>query len=347
MARIFTWTGRGGDIGQAALLKIFTKSRIQGALPGLSYVAAMGGYCISLNSFGASAGLDLGSAKSEIYLGFRLMRTSHYTGDSVLEFILGSTSLANFRITGAGQSTPRFPRFAVYSGHSGTWLANSSIVPFLNNKVDTAYVEVYYKPAASGGRWVVKVNGRTVMDFTGDTVPGSESTLDTVHFGTGLYTNDIYFYYNDIVVDDADWPGMCQMAQLSPNGAGNYAQWVPSVSPNWDCVDECPPSKTDFNKTNTADDSDSFSVADLPGEAVTVNGVSVWVWGLKENAPTPTQIKPLVRTGSTPTDYLGSGVTAGVYDTFISGFWAVNPYTSQPWSLAEVNGMEIGVKSAA
>ena len=345
MARIFTWTGRGGDVGQALLVKQFTKSRIQSTWPKMSYIAKMGGYCIDINNFGASAGVNLGSAKSEIYVAFRVMRSSYYSSNLMLEFMLGSTYLGTMSVLGGGTSQPQFPKLAVYSAHNGTLLTTGG--RFDANNVDVFFVEVYYKPAASGGRWIVKLNGRTAIDFTGDTVPGTESTVDTVHFGAGGYTNNIYFYYNDIVIDDANWPGMCQMVQLAPTGAGNYAQWVPTTSPNWDCVNECPPSKADSNKTNTADDSDSFAVADLPVEVATVNGVSIWAWGLKENAPTPTQIKALVRTGSTPTDYVGSGVTAGIYDTFISGFWATNPYTAQPWVLSEVNGMEIGVKSAA
>jgi hypothetical protein len=345
MARIFTWTGRGGDVGQALLVKQFTKSRIQSTYPKMSYIAKMGGYCIDINNFGASAGVDLGSAKSEIYVAFRVMRSSYYSSNLMLEFMLGSTYLGTMSVLAGGISQPQFPKLAVYSAHNGTLLTTGG--RFDANNVDVFFVEVYYKPAASGGRWIVKLNGRTAIDFTGDTVPGTESTVDTVHFGAGGYTNNIYFYYNDIVIDDANWPGMSQMVQLAPTGAGNYAQWVPTTSPNWDCVNECPPSKADSNKTNTADDSDSFAVADLPVEVATVNGVSIWAWGLKENAPTPTQIKALVRTGSTPTDYVGSGVTAGIYDTFISGFWATNPYTTQPWVLSEVNGMEIGVKSAA
>ena len=61
----------------------------------------------------------------------------------------------------------------------------------------------------------------------------------------------------------------------------------------------------DYNKTNTADQTDSFAATNLPAAADVVKSVNVKVFALKEQAPTPTTVKALVRTGSTPTDYSG------------------------------------------
>ena len=50
-------------------------------------------------------------------------------------------------------------------------------------------IDFYYKPHSSTGRLTVKVNNVTVIDYTGRTVPGTETTIDVFQFGTvgGLY----------------------------------------------------------------------------------------------------------------------------------------------------------------
>jgi len=344
MARIFTFTGRGGDIGTTLLGKHFTL-RTQSGKPAIAYNALMGGYCLDLSTFGCAAEVPLSPAKSEIYLSFMVISADQIYSSLMLEFTLGSTSIATLIRYNVSLSVPQFPSIGCYKGHNATWIAGCAGIN--NSQTHPDFYEVYFKPAVTTGRWVVKVNGRTVIDFTGTTVPGSESTIDGVHFGCAQYTNNVYYQFNDIVIDDANWPGSYLMERIAPAGAGNYTQWSPSAGANHECVEEFPPLSSDYVKTNSADQSDSYAPSDLPVTADSVKGVTVIAWGVKENAPTPTQTKPLLRTGGTPTDYVGDGVALGIYETLLSKTWETNPFTEAGWTVEEVNGMEIGVKSAA
>lgn len=329
------------------LRQFFTLREYTG-YPKMAYHEAMGGYCMSLGFWGMGAKIPLGSAKSEIYIAFRAMPSQDGAGDFLLAPRLSTTNLGALRRFGMGGSTLQIPYLAAYRNLDSTLLqtSTSEFVPV--DRLYAALFEIYYKPHSSSGRWIVKVNGVTAIDYTGNTVPGSESTVDSLWFGDPQYTRDVYWLINDIVVDDANWPGHYQMAVLPPTGAGNSTQWDPTTSPNWDCVNEQPPLLTgDYNKTNTSDEKDSFAAQNLPAAAAAVNGVSVIAHILKEGSPTPTQVKALVRTGSTPTDYVGSGVAADTVPKVAQAFWAVNPYTSTGWTLDEVNGMEVGYQAVA
>ena len=345
MARIFTWTGRGGDGGNALVAKQFDGQYTYLATPVFANIALMGGYCLSLPS--GACGVKIAfSAKGEIYIGMRIMPQSQDTGSRLFTFNSGTTILAQIARYNYGTGVP-FPGVYCYRGAGTTFVGGGNI--FIDDRTDMAwYIEVYYKPDATNGRLVTKINGVVDCDYTGNTVPASQTTLDNIWIGMGYANATVGWYVNDIVVDDANWPGVVNFAVLPPTGAGNSAQWSPSAgSDNFACVDESPPTLADYNKTNTADQTDSFAATNLPAAADVVKSVNVKVFALKEQAPTPTTVKALVRTGSTPTNYVGDAVAPDIYFTEIEKIWEQNPYTSSGWLVSEVNSMEIGYKSAA
>ena len=72
MARIFTWTGRGGDGGNALVAKQFDGQYTYLATPVFANIALMGGYCLSLPS--GACGVKIAfSAKGEVFIGMRIM----------------------------------------------------------------------------------------------------------------------------------------------------------------------------------------------------------------------------------------------------------------------------------
>lgn len=345
MARLWTWTGIGG--GDRNLLR----SQVD-ALTGYSddqsatieYISAFGEYGMNLGGInGPLTKINLPSSKSEIYIGFKVRSIGHDSGGRLLSFCSGSTNLATVAGVNTGTASVPFPRLAGFRGDAATWLASSSEV--FDRAVSLYYVEFYYKPHSTSGRFVMKQNGRTVFDYTGNTVPASQTSLDNIVFGSTNGVSSVSFYVNNIVIDDANWPGMSKFDHLVVNGSGNAAQWTPSTSPNNGCVDETPPSLDDINSVNSADQIDSFAAENLDALADKVKSVSVRAFGVKEGSPTPTQVKALLRTSST--DYVGDGKTLGTYLTEVRQVWQQNPYTSADWQPSEVDGLEIGYKSAA
>jgi hypothetical protein len=340
MARIFTWTGRGGDGGGTAWLqKQFESSYIFTGTPEMANVPEMGGNCLEMPMGGCGLRLASGTL-SDIYIGMRVKPKGWGDGSRLLAFQVGTTPMATVRRYGYSTGPP-FPCFYGYRGDDATLLGGGAIPAAWDG---VYYVEVYYKPDPTSGRLVIKINGRIDCDYTGQTVAASQTTFDELWLGGGYGNDYVGWYINDIVVDNANWPGMCNMAVLAPDGVGNANQWSPSAGANWECVDEKIPSPTDYNHINSAAQVDSFAVEALPAAAVAVKSVNVHVFPVKEGTPTPTQVAPLLRTGST--DYEGSGGVAGIYMKDIKTIWEENPNTTDPWAVSEVNAMEMGYKSA-
>src|SRR4030065_2328392 len=107
----------------------------------------------------------------------------------------------------------------------GTQIAAGSTVYVLN---EWLLVEVYVLINDSTGRVIVKINDAdTEIDFTGDTRNGG--TLGKIdRLGAGFSVANAFsgFYFDDFVVDDANWIGDTPLVGGSPGGAGTAAQWA-------------------------------------------------------------------------------------------------------------------------
>lgn len=216
----------------------------------------------------------------------------------------------------------------------------------------TYRIECYFKLADAGGRIVVKLDGVTVIDYTGDTKPGADTTFDCFRLGYrgaggGTTANA---YWDDFVVDNAtgegNWIGNSYIKGHAPTGAGATTSWDPSTGSNYACVDEIPGSLTDYVSTNVSNEVDTYACTDLPGTAGSVKCVQVTHQSFYEGEPTPTKVGCVVRTAST--DYAATGVSVGAsVSKRIQNLWETNPNTATAWQVSEVNGMEIGIKSLA
>ena len=208
-------------------------------------------------------------------------------------------------------------------------------------------VEVYVLINDSTGRVIVKINGAdTEIDFTGDTRNGG--TLGKIdRLGAGFSVANAFsgFYFDDFVVDDANWIGDTRIVGLSPDGAGNSAQWDPSTGANYACVDEVPASDADYVSTNVNDEIDTYSLANLGVSPYSVKSVQAMARARKEGASTPQNIALVVRTGAT--DYPSSDQALGTSFKGHVNLWEQNPNTAAAWTESDVNGLQPGVKSRA
>ena len=209
----------------------------------------------------------------------------------------------------------------------------------------TYLIEVYIKLADSGGRFVVKVDGITDIDFTGDTKTDANTQFDVVRLGfgpvAGLFTNA---YFDNFIMDDADWVGDTKIQAVVPTGAGNSTGWTPSAGANWECVDETPPNDADYVSVNAIDTTDTYATENLAGTISNVKCVQVQARVKTDGAPTPTNLKLVTRSGGT--DYLSGDNLVPVAEKSFSYLWENNPADAAAWEEADVNAMEVGIKSA-
>jgi len=293
-----------------------------------------GGYCLECT--GASDYVSRTIAADTEDYSAMLVRLPSLALTQVLGYFTGSTLLGNVAIDATG-------RILAYAGDS-TLLATSDNTL---SAATTYRIETWYKIADSpDGRIKVKVNGLTYIDFTGDTKPGADASFTAFRAGyCGVSGRNANAYYDNIILDDSAWIGNTKIQALTVTGAGTTTQFTPSAGANYECVDEVPASDTDYNSSNTVDHLDTFAMSNLTGTIISVLGVQVQARCWAEGAPTPTSLKPAIRSGGT--DYVGTAAAVGSTPTAIFYNWDLDPATSAAFIEAGVNALEAGYKSAA
>jgi len=326
MARVFIDGFESGDLG------------LWDGSAGASVTAAQSGmdgnYNVYINTTNNAHVAKNVPASSEYYVAFRFRSTSTLT--NVLMAFYNSSTVIGTLTLGSNLFSARL------GSYSGTILATGTT----SINTDTTYlIEVYLKAADSGGRWVVKVNGVTDIDYTGDTTPGP-TTIDNICFGTKFSGTCCYAYYDNIVIDNASFPGQTCIQGIKPTAAGNSTQWNPSSGSNWDCVDEIPANDNDYVSTNSNGALDLYIFSDLTGSIEEVKCVQLQARTIKNGAPTPQNLQLAVRSGGT--NYFSSSMAVPyVNPKSLFNIWQLNPNTSAAWTVSEVNAAEFGMNAVA
>jgi len=324
MARVFI---DGFESGRLDLWDSSNNASVTAAATGMD-----GSYCLYCNASNAAYASRPVPTASEYYVAFRFRSISSNTN-----------GIAYFNSSGTRVGTLiRLGGYLVakLGTNGGTTLATGT-KPIDDNT--TYLIEIYFKPADTGGRWVVKVDGITDIDYTGDTTPGP-TTIDRIGLGTNYTGSACYAYYDNFIVDNETFPGNTRIQAIRPTAAGNSTQWTPSAGSNWDCVDEVPPSTSDYVYTNTPDSLDLYTFGDLSGSIDSIQCVQVQALAMLEGAPTPQKLQLAVRTGGSNYFSNSKAIPTGSPRT-VFDIWVNNPNTSSPWEASEVNGAEFGIKA--
>ncbi len=229
-------------------------------------------------------------------------------------------------------------------GNGGGTLLGTATIP----STGWMYLEVSATINSTGGAVVVRLNGVTVISYTGNTKNGGTSTsIDTISF-SGSINN---YYFDDLYMCDATgttnntFLGDVRVQTLMPNGAGSSTQLTPTGSAsNYVNVSEIPDNTATYNSSSTVGQRDTYAMADLVATTNTIYGIQNNIVAWKSDAGTA-GIKPSVLTNSTlyysPTIML----SASPY-SYASPVLESNPVTGVAWTAADVNGAEFGAEVA-
>lgn len=229
-----------------------------------------------------------------------------------------------------------------------TVLATSTAAPALNA---WHFLEVSGTVADTGGRVIVRNNGETVIDFTGDTRNGGTSTmLDQVTVGYlgatfAAFNADDVYVCNDLGTVNNNLLGDCRVQTLFPTAPGSSTGLAPTGSAtNWQNVDDVPGVTTTYNGSAVVGARDTYNCNDLAGTTPSVIGVQMAAVGYKSDAGV-SALKTVLKSGETlnygPTWQLPA--SAALLST---PPYELNPSTGAPWTVAEINGLEIGAEVA-
>lgn len=225
-----------------------------------------------------------------------------------------------------------------------TVASTSYMVPFYGV---WALWEIYVKiDDAPNGRFVLKISGATEVDYTGDTKPGADTTID--RFGTNN-VNAFGCNFDDMALNDTtglvdnSWCGDEHYEILNPNGNGDTNDWTGSDGDkvnNYALVDEIPPTgDTDYVASDTPTEQDMYNLTAFTDTGKVVTRVWAECRARDANASSG-EIKIGFKTGGTVYLCSTDRVLLDIYRRVVGDEALVNPADSGVWEKADLDALQ-------
>lgn len=194
----------------------------------------------SYNLYGNPCMIKWITPLSELYFRFARYSTQNSMGSTAV-FIFRYEATNIFQLIGNAGSNNKFQ---AYVGSTGVSSGSTTILQ------NTWYLlELYLKIADENGRIVLKIDGTIDIDYTGDTKPDTNTTVNNIYFnevtgGTSVFVDDLALNNTNDGVDDS-WCGDGYVIKLTPSGSSATTNnWLNSGSvsgsANYLYVDEYP-----------------------------------------------------------------------------------------------------------
>lgn len=223
-----------------------------------------------------------------------------------------------------------------------------------------AFVEFKWLIHETTGRFEIRANGVTIMDFTGNTRDSAAfdnlGVWNSVHLlcverttgaGAQLILRMCDLYLADLTTsaaaDVSDFLGDGTIETIMPDSPGAAADWTPNAGPNWDMTDDRPVPDNDATYITATPPGlqDLYNFEDiLPGSIV--RGVH-WNLLARKTEEGSGAVAPVYHAGS---DFVGpiQGVPSIAYDRYLTQPYDFNPATGAAWTSGDVNAGQWGVR---
>lgn len=285
-----------------------------------------------------NAGFSAATIFCRLYL--RVNTLPATTDEEFLRLTLVNNSTLKFalRITSAGliaayDGTPTIITTGTAVLATGTWYR-------IEFKVGTgAGAVVEWKVATGDGAAITDISTTATLSATNS---GGVTVGKTVNYNG----NTVDFYYDDILVSNAAYPGPGRCKILVPNAAGNYQIWTRAGADsgaNWSQVNEVPPNgDTNYLLSDlVATDAETESLTDSGTVAISgvVNCVKSYA-NVKRDGASNGSINYRLRSATTDSDgtaYASTSSYAGICHIFDT-----NPATGAAWAVAALDAIEAG-----
>ncbi len=215
------------------------------------------------------------------------------------------------------------------------------------------YIEMFATINATTGQIIVRIDGKQVINFTGNTKNGGTSTnIDAVRFRTGKYitANNSIISIDDFYVCDATgttnntFLGDIRVQSLIPNAAGSSTQFAPTGSANnYVNVGEVPYNNATYNASPTTGQRDTYALSDLTAGTTTVYGLQSVAHMQKSDAGTA-NAKVALKSGAGV--YYDTTQSLSTSATSYTQMRETDPATSAAWTVAGANALEAGMEVA-
>lgn len=301
--------------------------------------ARTGSRCFGPASSGTTTISPPGLSAAHVFIGFAWFQAG-FAATNCFRLQEGSTAHVGVGVDATGHIT-------IY-GVAGTVVATSTAI-FPTSAY--AYLEIEANIADSGGTVVVKVDGTSVVSFTGDTKNGGTGVIDTIRFsavsGVTCRIDDMYILDSAGSSPFNTFLGDVAVRQLLPDGNGASSDFVGSDGNsvnNYQQVDENPSVSTDYNGASAASKADFYTLTDIPTTDLPL-AWQISTYAAKSDAGTPPVLKPSSRgDGTTIVDE--SAITLSTtYQVFKSSIHTTDP-DGDTLTATNVNGMQVGARTS-
>jgi hypothetical protein len=322
----------------------------------IAYVAGRyGGTAYRNNTSSANQIFPPTSSYTGLYVGYALFaETDRNTSGRPYFGIFGPEGVRQYMWVGGVSG-----QVGLYRGSTDALVAAAPGAPVSMGAWN--YLECFSGPLnATTGHVIVRVNGATVIDFTGNTLGGGtvDDTPGPLQY-ISVYVTSIAGQLNTNPVDDLyictdagsapynGFLGDCKVETLIPSNNGTFSQLLGSdgnSTDNYQLVDEQPPAVADYVGSATVGQRDTYAFTDLVTTSGTVHAVQTMAYALKSDAGTG-NIKTVQRLGS-GTERVSSSIAL----PSTAGWVTAGPQTTDPagaaWTIGNVNASEFGVEVA-
>jgi len=277
---------------------------------------------------------------SEFYLRWGFYFTPP-ANKNLMEFRNGGTALCQVYLTSSYFIEARVNNVAVGTS-TGTYLNALWHLIEVHLKIDDS----------PNGIFQVKINGVLEIDYSGDTKPGAETTIDTLYCSTG----NVAYNLDDLALNDTDnsdgkndnsWCGDGHVVKITPSGSGTVNNWVNSggvsASANYLYVDEFPyDSDTSYVYVSGSSigNKDKYAMTSFSKPA----GSNIKRIFSQANMRKTNADDTYVKIGYLPlgsTDQLSGSISLTTNYTRITGTSAsTNPLTGLEWTESDINDLE-------
>lgn len=216
------------------------------------------------------------------------------------------------------------------------------------------YLEIGVTISKTVGRIIIRINGVTVANVTGNTAPGTVNEwFNGFSIAPGLYSttgiDDIYLCDNTVGPGAFPMNGFLgdrRIFTLVPSGAGAHTTWTPLAGSNFSQV-AVGGDDASYNSSSTAGAEDSFILNALPSTVTAVLAVQVTGRYKKVDATAHTLTQRLISGG---VDAPGVGFLApyALSTTYVyySDLFVLDPGTGASWNVTALAAgvVQIGYK---
>lgn len=210
------------------------------------------------------------------------------------------------------------------------------------------YLEIMVTLASSGGQCQIRVNGTTVINFSGNTLQGgTATTIDRIGFGS---SSNAVSLIDDLYLCDATggtnntFLGDVRVQTILPTAAGSSTQLTPTGNANnWQNVDDVPDSTANYNSSSTVGQRDTYLMGQLLASTGTVFGTQDNIHAFKQNSGAG-NLKAALKSGATV--FYDTTQVLDPTNTWFGAIRQTDPNTSAAWTVGGVNSIEFGAEVA-